>query len=182
MTLMSASVQRLGPLGKVSKTSGGGRPRSEDGYGKFEMEDIEAIDSVPGTQRAKALALDLWWTALGHRPRVRIPAHVDLSPSRRAELTRRADALSAGGMASDLAWADAMVKAMPSRGFSDVGWLKRNRRYKEAAVEEFHNDLETMVQFVRRRRRRTDQVLNARAAKLVAAIDRRSSQPPPARP
>jgi hypothetical protein len=140
---MSASFQRLGPLGKVSKTSGGGRPRSEDCYGKFEMEDIEAIDSVPGTARAKALALDLWWTALGHQPRVRIPARIDLSPSCRAELTRRADALSAGGMASDLAWADAMVKAMPSRRFSDPGWLMRNRRYTEAAVENFHNDLET---------------------------------------
>jgi hypothetical protein len=66
LTLMSASVQRLGSPRKVSKTSSGGRPRSEDRYGKFEMEDIEAIDSVPGTQRAKALALDLWWAALGH--------------------------------------------------------------------------------------------------------------------
>jgi hypothetical protein len=137
------------------------------------MEDIEAIDSVPGTARAKALALDLWWTALGHQPRVRIPARIDLSPSCRAELTRRADALSAGGMASDLAWADAMVKAMPSRRFSDPGWLMRNRRYTEAAVENFHNDLETLVQFVRRRRRRTDQVLEARAAVLRETVDGR---------
>ena len=97
LTLMSASVQRLGPLEEVSKTSRGGRPLIQDRYGKFEMEDIEAIDSVPGTQRAKALALDLWWTALGHHSRVRIPTHIDLPPSCRAELTRRADALSAGG-------------------------------------------------------------------------------------
>jgi hypothetical protein len=76
-------------------------------------------------------------------------------------------------MASDLAWADAMVKAMPSRRFSDPGWLMRNRRYTEAAVENFHNDLETLVQFVRRRRRRTDQVLEARAAVLRETVDGR---------
>jgi len=74
-------------------------------------------------------------------------------------------------MASDLERAEAILRAIPAKRSGDPGWLRRNRRAEEAAVEEFHLDLQMLVQFIRRRRRRSDQVLEVRVAALMAALD-----------